>query len=361
MKVPEPTQKVLHVIVGYGLRTYFLNAIRSVRHAAPNDAVLVVDNASPDAGLRETLKRIAAEDENVRLLLRNSNDLRNGKVGGLYHAYRDAFALAMEEDFDYVHLLQGDMQVLWWDNAVISRAAELFQSSDRCVNVFTCLLTSNRAYGDDLEHASSNQPTRLRHYGLTNTGLYHLKRWKDLGMSFANDESEHARDYLEKGLTVLCHPWPTDAQIPWPAVVRLGVQRGTEITPVRPFLLRPLSSEEVATLKQRNWTWLEDVCIPWGWTCLTPMWTTHLGPDYWAARRRDAAEHGLFSILPHWERSGLDAGHRRPFWRHQYRPPLLQLFVLVPLRHLLSRLRRSLSIARVSKHARLAQPSDRTL
>jgi hypothetical protein len=108
-------ERVLHVVVGHGLRTYFLNAVRSIRASAPNDEILVVDNASPDVELRIELSKIVAEDSRMRLLLRDSNDLTNGKVGGLYDAYREAFALAIEEGFDYLHLLQSDMQVLWWD------------------------------------------------------------------------------------------------------------------------------------------------------------------------------------------------------------------------------------------------------
>jgi hypothetical protein len=40
---------VLHVVVGHGLPRYFLNTIESVRATAPQDRVLVIDNASPRA------------------------------------------------------------------------------------------------------------------------------------------------------------------------------------------------------------------------------------------------------------------------------------------------------------------------
>jgi hypothetical protein len=350
-----PDRRVLHVVVGHGLRTYFLNAVRSTRTSAPNDEILVVDNASPDTGLRDELASLAAGDPRMRLVLRNSNNLTNTKVGGLYDAYREAFALAMEEGFEYVHLVQGDMQVLWWDDDVISRAAEIFDSAGRCVNIFTCLLSSDRVFSDELEESQNGGPLRLRRFGLTDTGLYHLARWKEFEMSFADNESEHSQKYLAQGFSVVCHPWPTDAQIPWPAVVRGGVQRGREITPVKPFLLRPLSLENITELKRRSFTWLEDVCIPWGWTCLTPMWTTHLDPDYWAARRKDAASNGLMAGLPHWERRGLDSGRGRPFWRSQYRPSLTKLFVVVPFREITSRLIRRVS--RASRHKSASQSS----
>ena len=332
-------RKVLHIVVGHGLRTYFLNAVRSVRTVAPDDEILVVDNASPDPDLRMDLAKIAAQDPKTNLLLRDSNDLANGKVGGLYDAYREAFDIAIQEQFDYVHLVQSDMQVLWWDDDVLSRAVEVFASEDRCVNIFMCLLSSDRAFNDELV-VTDGQAPKLRRFGLTDTGLYDLHRWQKYGMSFAGDELEHASKYLSEGFSVFCHPWPTDAQIPWPAVVRRGVQQGREITPVKPFLLKPLSVTAIEELKARNWNWLEDVCTPWGWTCLTPMWTTHLSPDYLANRRQDASRRGLFMSLPHWERRGLESDSWWLVLRSQRRPSLWKLFVVVPVREVKSRLRR---------------------
>lgn len=328
---------VLHVVVGHGLRTYFLNAVRSVRSVAPNDEVLVVDNASPDAQLLADLKVLADSDPKMRLMLRSSNDLANGKVGGLYEAYRDAFALATEENFDYVHLVQADMQVLWWDSDVVSRASEIFESDEHCVNVFTCLLSTDLANDDKFQGAEGGNPPRLLAYGLTDTGLYDLHRWNALGMSFADDELIHAKRYLSEGFTVICHPWPTDAQIPWPAVVRKGVQQGREIRPVKPFLLKPMSVSDVSNVKSRDWTWLEQACVPWGWTCLTPMWTTHLNAAYLANRRLDSSKRGFLMSLPRWERRGLDSNSWWSIFLHQHRPSLVQLLIVVPARELLTR------------------------
>jgi len=61
----------------------FVNSVRSARNVAPDDEILVVDNASPDARLIDELKTLAANDPKMRLLLRDSNSLVNGKVGGL--------------------------------------------------------------------------------------------------------------------------------------------------------------------------------------------------------------------------------------------------------------------------------------
>ncbi|MHB8379029.1 MAG: hypothetical protein ACYDB2_03795 [Acidimicrobiales bacterium] len=335
-------KRVLHVVVGHGLRTYFMNAVRSVRSVAPDDEILVVDNASPDHRLRAELSNAAAGDPKIRLLLRDSNDLANTKVGGLYGAYRDAFDVAMQEQFDYAHIVQGDSQVLWWDDDVLSRATDLFASDPRCVNIFMSLLSNDRAVDEEFREPRADHPPKLRQYGLTDSGLYDLHRWRKFDISFADDELVHAKRYLSEGFSVLCHLWPTDAQIPWPAVVRHGVQLGREVNLVKPFLLKPMSLTEVEELKARNWTWLEDVCVPWGWTCMTPMWTTHLNPDYLANRRREASERGIIRSLPKWERRGLDDSSWLSVLRSQHRPSMWKLFVVVPVREISSRLRRRL-------------------
>lgn len=330
-------KRVIHVVVGHGLRTYFVNAIRSVRSVAPDDEILVVDNDSPDQELRDELTRISDDDPKMKLLLRHSNSLINGKVGGLYDAYRDAFEIAIREKFDYVHIVQGDLQVLWWDDDVVSRAAEIFAANPTCVNIFMCMLSTDWSHLDSFVGSDVDDLKRMRGTGLLDLGLYDLERWKSLGVFFDNDELDHRTRYFSEGFSVICHPWPTDAPIPWPAVVRKGVQQGKEVRLVKPYLLKPISATGVEKLKARNWTWLEDGCTPWGWTCLTPMWTTETNSDYLANRRAEAKRSGLLKGAPRWERSGLDNKSLRSLFLAQHRPSLWKLFVVVPSRELLTR------------------------
>lgn len=331
--------RVLHAVVGHRLRTYFLNAVTSVRAVAPDDALLVVDNASGDPVLRADLARLASSDPMTTVVERGANDLsKNGKVGSLYDAYRVVFDYAIREQFDYVHLVQGDMQVLWWDGDVVARAAELFDEHPRCVNVHTKLLTSSEAEGESLTRSPGSSLTTVARLGLTDTGLYHLKRWQELGVAFGDDENEHGAKYLELGYCVPCHPWPTDAPIPWPAVVRAGREVGSQVRATRPYLLKPASPELIAQVKAREWTWLEEVCIPWGWTCLTPMWTTDLATvDYLATQRSIARRQGWLAARPRWERRGIGGGTLGPLGV-QHRPSLLTLLVVAPARELCRRI-----------------------
>ncbi len=327
--------RVLHVVVGHGLPGYFLNTVRSVRAAAPEDQVLVIDNASPQAGLRAALQRMVDEDPKIDLILRTSNELGdNRKVGGLYQAYTTAFDYAVAREFDLLHLLQGDFQLMWWDDDLVAESCDLFAAHPHCVNILMQFLSRDKKLTDDLAPAGGGL-TKLKNYGLTDTGLYHLGRWRDLAMEFGPNEQAHARRYLGEGLEVLCHPWPTDAPIPWPAVIRNGIQRGREVVTGKPFLLKPLRAGDVAYLKAAaSRVWLEDMCIPWGWACATPMWVSGLDSiDYWVLRYRDAKKNGLRHILPRLELRGVDGEGRRALMRaHRYRPPLFGLLALAPVR-----------------------------
>jgi hypothetical protein len=150
----------------------------------------------------------------------------------------------------------------------------------------------------------------LDRYGLTDTGLYDLAKWRARDIRFGDSETAHALKYRREGLQVFCHPLPTVAPIPWPAVVRDGKVVGREVQPREKFLLRPLTAAEIDQVKESTETiWLEDICVPWGWTCLTPYWVTDLRTiDYWVYRYRDVRGRGLGAAWPRWERRGLPAG-----------------------------------------------------
>ena len=343
MKGPAETPAtVLHVVVGHGLPTYFLNSVRAVRAVAPADSVLVIDNASPDPQLRHDLSVIADQDDKMSLVVRAVNDIeRNRKVGSLYAAYEIAFDAAIAGDYDFLHLVQADFQTLWWDAELVARSQSIFNSRPKCVNIQMQLLSRDKILAEDLVPADGGL-MKLRRYGLTDTGLYHLGRWGANGMRFGPAEQGHGPQYLADGLEVICHPWPTDAPIPWPAVVRNGVQRGREISTRKPFLLKPPSPEDVARIKGTSAsTWLEDVCVPWGWICASPMWVTGLDSiDYWVLRYRDARRNGLRNILPRPDLRGVDRGDRHGLLRvYRYRPSLYQLFVAAPAREVIRRLR----------------------
>ena len=118
--------RVLHAIVGHQFPVYFINAVKSVLLMTGNDDIIVVDNASNLPRLTLELQSISDKESRVHLLLRETNDIsRNSKVGGLYDAYNEVVSYALRQGYDYLHIMQNDMQMLWWDESVMRRARSI--------------------------------------------------------------------------------------------------------------------------------------------------------------------------------------------------------------------------------------------
>jgi hypothetical protein len=331
--------EILHVVVGHGLPVLFLNTVRSFRAVCPTGALLVIDNGSPQHGLRRALQEEADRDPRTSLVLRGTNEQEHEKVGALYAAYRLAFDRAAGGGFRYVHLLQGDMQCLWWDDDARAKLAEIYRRRPNCVNVHTRAFSSDRTLMGDLVVDPETGDTTIRRYGMTDTGMVDLRRWDEHGMAFLGSEEATAELAAGKGLEAVVSPWPTEVAVPWPAVVRAGRQVGREVKTAKPFLCRPLTGTEVAAIKasDRPVAW-EAICVPWGWSCLSPMSETDLSNWYYLNYRRHALQrHGWRSGRPTWVTSGLD--HRRDLLLAPHRPSLAEL-LLRPVPSLLRELAR---------------------
>jgi len=305
----------------------------------PDAPLLVIDNASPQEGLRRRLAAIAADDPNMEVILRTQNESENGKVGGLYHAYRIAFDRAVVRAIRFVHLMQADTQLLWWDDDVVTCAGSLLDRHPSCVNVYTMAMSKDHWLADELAVDALTGDTVLTKYGLTDTGLFDLERWRQFGLQFANLEESHGFLALQAGIQVVVSPSPTEVPVPWPCVMRAGRQRGREIRTRKEFLCRPLTPQEVKSVKEATSPVpLEDVCVPWGWICLSPMWATDLdNPHYLALRCRDAALNGWRCALPRWVTKGLD--RRVDVLYAPHRPSLAALLLRQPLAYVKLRLR----------------------
>ncbi|MGD0701328.1 MAG: glycosyltransferase family A protein [Trebonia sp.] len=330
--------RLLQVIVGHKFPIYFENAINSVLHMTTDDDILVVDNASNESDITERLRALASAHPRIRLVLRTSNDLsRNSKVGGLYDAYNDVMTYALEQGYDYVHIMQHDMQMLWWDDSIMRRAREIFAEYPECVNISMQVPSVTFRLSRLLDYVKPKL-ILLSRYGLTDTGLYDMAKWRARDMRFSDSETAHALKYLNQGLQVFIHPLPTVAPIPWPAVVRSGKVVGHEVKSRQELLLRPLSAAEITFAKETTEpVWAEDICVPWGWTCLTPYWTSDLRSiNYLVSLYRAIRHRGLRAAWPRWERRGLSAGGSLRGVQRQPRFGM-PVVIAVPIWHLLRR------------------------
>ncbi len=123
---------------------------------------------------------------------RTTNDVsRNSKVGGLYDAYNEVMTYALDQGCDYIHILQHDMQMLWWDQAVTSCAVDIFAEYPECVNIQTLINYRLLSFSDDLECLKPRLMFYTK-YGLTDTGLYDMSSGVRTACASAT-ESRHMR------------------------------------------------------------------------------------------------------------------------------------------------------------------------
>jgi dolichol-phosphate mannosyltransferase len=90
----ERSERTIVVLPTYNERENVVALLRAVRAAVPDADVLVVDDNSPD-GTATLVEETAAEQDQIKLLR------RAGKQG-LGSAYRQGFALALDEGYDVV-------------------------------------------------------------------------------------------------------------------------------------------------------------------------------------------------------------------------------------------------------------------
>lgn len=336
---------ILHVVVGHGLPMLFLNTIQSFHSVIPTARLLVIDNGSPQSSLHRDLVDCCDSNAATELVLREGVGARHAKVGTLYDAYQLAFEIARCQSLSYVHLVQGDMQLLWWDDDVVRRIGELYARHPRCVNISTKAFPRDRYLMKDVVVDQPSTDYVIPAYGMTDIGFFHLRRFDQLGLRFETSEEVTAAKALERGLEVVNSPWPTEVAVPWPAVVRRGRQRGREVRSQKPLFCLPLDADRIASIKASTRpVTLEQLCVPWGWSCLSPMFESDLGDwCYLNYRRHDLQQNGWVHGSPRWVTSGLDRKLDILFAPH--RPSLLALLVQ-PLPSLMRDLRKRKTVPR---------------
>ena len=183
--------------------------------------------------------------------------------------------------------MQHDMQMVWWDETVPRLASEIFAEYPECVNIQTQALPRHVDLSHGLEHVKPKL-VQLQHYGLTDTGLYDLAKWRarTCGSARASRSTRQSTAGKDCGYSAIrCRRWRL---VPWPAVVRAGGV-GREVQPREKFLLRPLTDAEIDQVKESTEpVWLESVCRPVGLDLpdsLTGHGSAH--DHYWVYRYRD--------------------------------------------------------------------------
>ena len=317
--------KFLQVIVGAGLTDYFENSIRACLEVQPHD-ILGIYNFLDDQDAKR-FETISTKFDNSRLtLISRPNDPTNLRVGGLYGAYNLAMQISAEK-YEFVNIMQSDMQLMLWDRNVEAEIESMFSYSNDKSRRIVCISTAFPCRGkflapqyDSMLVSERSLPFQYTNSGMADVGVWSSKEFARSDLAFLGTEGTMQSELSARGFILPVLSTPIVAFVPWPAVVRRGKIRGRQsnidLAERRLLVLRKEPPNEQGSAVP----WMENSVFPNGWTTLFPYWPTAIDQLKWLQRRADAC----FELgIPHSSSvgsSGALASSWKALWDRNFLP-----------------------------------------
>jgi hypothetical protein len=244
---------------------------------SPVNPILIMDDGSDRGDQQELLSSLEAHGLTV---WRANTDGERGAHGGLYNNMNNAIRYANHMCFNYIHLLQDDMQFVCDPDESFAEAFRLFHSSENILQVcvvFQKLIDGSRNTICDELGCYINPES-----GIFDTGIVDVARFVEAGLTFGPTEGEAGRRAKLKGFKTAFVPAPSLAWIPWVPYFREGKGNRPDSDSKRigkhacarcHLKLAPLSTESLTSLRRQSLNrapFHEDYVHPNNWTCPYP-------------------------------------------------------------------------------------------
>ena len=283
---------LLHVIVGAGIPNYFHNCIDSVLRHSRLPILAIYNSLSQEDSDR--FHKVKQQMETSQVVFLENSEKSGSKTGSLYLAYNQALDYAERNGFDFVNLIQSDMQVFFWDDGFVSTATEIFtaktQKSGQFVsNIFTQIPQRGKRFDYFSIWSPDPIPGYLSCPGESDVGIFKVQDFRKARGEFTASEKANSTLVTKAGGQVVLHPKPFLAPIPFPLAVRNGrVPRiSTRFDQRRPPLLEVFSEVPEFDLSSENFrpVFMEDIIRPRYGRTLTPYWPSSTEGTYWISIR----------------------------------------------------------------------------
>lgn len=283
---------LLHVIVGAGIPTYFHNCIDSVlRHSRLPILSIYNSLSQEDSDRFHTLKQ-RIETSQVSFL--ENSEKMGSKTGSLYLAYNEALDFAERNGFDFVNLIQSDMQVFFWDDSSVRTAIEIFARRPEKTGQFVSnIFTQMPQRGKRLDYFSIWSPDPIRGYlscpGQSDVGIFKVQDFRKTRGEFTASEKANSTLVAKAGGHVVLHPKPFLSPIPFPLTVRNGrvPRMSPRFAQRQPPLLEVFAEVPEFNLSTENFrpVFMEDIVRPRYGRTLTPYWPSSTEGKHWISIR----------------------------------------------------------------------------
>lgn len=224
--------RLLHAVVGFGHCDYFYNCIDSIlKNDGTNSKVHVLITGGFDQISFQELK-LRYVEINERIQFSQIEHHYSSKVGSLYEAMNFIVKRAYSEGFDYLNVIQNDMQLMHFDFKLFKLIDDVFSLDKNYLMMQTGYFRRGSHPEGVIERRYLISNTNNLHYlvsvdsGLCDWGIIHLNRMVKSGLVFTKNETWMASYACKIGFKMPVCPIPYIACVPWPAVIRKGKSRG---------------------------------------------------------------------------------------------------------------------------------------
>jgi hypothetical protein len=197
------SKKFAHLIVGFGIYEYFVNAINSVLAVDNKSDIIVITTGNPfffgwggdifDRKLNSNIKIkkfIKDQKINNKIIFYSVSPkkINNIKTGSLYYAYNIAFKYCIKNNIDYLNILQNDTQLIFWNSKLKNLINELFILNKDAIQIFSgfprkgshpSFYKNLNFTSEEIQLNSINKKKKIKKsttYGISDWGICNIKK-----------------------------------------------------------------------------------------------------------------------------------------------------------------------------------------
>lgn len=213
-------ENTLLCIFSFNMGVTLERCIRSTLKMCEGFEVLIIDDQSEDP---KTIEVLRSNRHLVRDVIVSTESKVGKRHGNLYLNIQRACEYATQAGFDYLFMIQDDMQFVRPLDEKVGREYEaLFESGEKVLQVDPRFLRAGSGYETMTERRAYRHCERTSY---ADVGIVHLRRLNDLGWSFKEGEKENKEALAELGYERLFPFTPIMMHVPFPRVYRKGRMR----------------------------------------------------------------------------------------------------------------------------------------
>lgn len=247
MLTPKNT---LICIFSYNMGASLERCIQSTQKMCEGFDLAIIDDQSEDPETQSVLERHKGA---FRFYFLSQGKKEGKKHGNLYENIQAMCDLAIREGYEYIFLVQDDMQfVRPMNEGICQQYTSLFEASENVLQVDPRFLRRSEQYEilDKLKAYQFAEGDLRRSYA--DVGILRLSILKSLAWTFRASEGENKRALAEMGYVRLFPYSPVITHVPFPVTFRNGRKRPAKFLFHRgKYSFHEMTSEEQRSMDSR--------------------------------------------------------------------------------------------------------------